>query len=99
MKYSRLFLFLLVFFSLAACDKGIPQEDLIASQFPDDMAEIIVADCAIEGCHVGSSPAGDLNLTSWERMFEGSEYGSMVIPYNYNWSHLFQVTNTYPELG
>ncbi|MEM6631333.1 MAG: hypothetical protein AAF694_16755 [Bacteroidota bacterium] len=70
-----------------------------SSQFPSEVATIFSSNCAISGCHVGDSPPENLNLSSWDRAFQGSDFGAIVIPYAPNWSHLFQHTNTYSDLG
>ncbi len=69
------------------------------SDFPEPVTQILETNCAISGCHVGNTPPENLNLSSWSSAFKGSNFGSVIIPYYSQWSHLFQHMNTYPELG
>lgn len=49
--------------------------------------------CAGTTCHDNGSKAGGLDLTSWQSTMNGSNNGTMVIPYNAFWSHLTSVIN------
>ena len=69
------------------------------SDYPAQVAQIVESSCALSGCHVGENAPEDLDLSSWSKAFEGSDFGAVIIPQAPNWSHLFQHLNTYEELG
>ncbi len=71
----------------------------VVSDFPEPVAQIIETNCAVSGCHAGNNAPENLNLTTWSSTLEGSDFGSVIIPYHAQWSHLFQHVNTYPDLG
>lgn len=80
-------------------DKGLL--DLTTSGYPQDVAQILVKKCATSGCHdeVSKGAAGGLSLVSWDKMFEGSRGGAVVIPYRADYSTLVYYTNSYNEFG
>lgn len=69
--------------------------------FPVAPGEIFINKCATSGCHNDASymAANSLNLSSWEKLFQGSNSGSSVIPYRSDFSSLCYFINTYPNLG
>lgn len=69
------------------------------SDYPVQVAQIVETSCAVSGCHVGESAPENLDLSSWDKAFEGSDFGAVIIPGAPDWSHLFQHLNTYEELG
>jgi DNA-binding beta-propeller fold protein YncE len=78
MKYtliSILSLFIIAF----ACTKD--QSDIIYGNYPKEVGKIIVTKCASSGCHNDESykAAGSLNLSTWNKLFEGSPIGSVII--------------------
>lgn len=64
--------------------------------FPDEVGIIFTTKCAVTGCHdaAGSINADNLRLDSWEALFKGSSHGSVVIPYNTDYSSLLSYINT-----
>jgi len=78
-------------------DKGLA----IYGSYPNDIGKIMVLKCATAGCHNDASykASADLNLSTWETMFQGSSNGSSVIPYRSDFSSLCYFINIYPELG
>lgn len=91
-----LIVFSIVFFS---CKKDERLYD--DGGFPKDIAKIMASKCATSGCHNDASAAGagGLNLSSWEKMFQGSRSGSVIIPYRSDFSSLMYFVNTYEDLG
>jgi YVTN family beta-propeller protein len=97
------------FFLLAAgvsvifsCRKDEPAVDLEASGFPSAVGKIILGKCATAGCHndISYEANAGLNLSSWDKMFEGGRGGACVIPYRPDFSTcMFFVNNNYPEFG
>lgn len=71
------------------------------SMFPPEVQIIFTNKCATSGCHNDKSyqNAANLNMTSWEKLFEGSVNGSVAIPYAPLQSSLLQFINTYDDLG
>jgi DNA-binding beta-propeller fold protein YncE len=64
--------------------------------FPDEIQNILVTSCATGGCHtLQSAPAAaNLNLMTWQNLFEGSRGGSPVVPYSPELSYLLYSVNT-----
>lgn len=69
--------------------------------YPDAVATIIITKCATTGCHNNASyeGAGGLNLTTWDKLFEGGNTGAVVIPYRPDFSTLCFYTNTDSTFG
>lgn len=71
------------------------------SGYPENIGRIILNKCATSGCHNNASykGAGGLNLTTWDKLFEGGSIGSAVIPYRPDFSTLCYYTNADTNLG
>jgi len=78
------------------------------TDYPKDIAYIMLSKCATPGCHVhgetheghSGTLEGLTDLSSWQKMFEGSAHnGAVVIPYRADFSSLMYFVNTYPDLG
>lgn len=84
-------------FSSCKKDKGTPDYE----GYPKEIGEIITGKCAVSGCHnsTGSGAAAGLDLSSWEKLFKGSDHNSVVIPYRADQSCLFFSVNTFDDLG
>ncbi len=105
-KQKIIFAAALAFFVFANSCK---RDELIIGEtdYPNDIAYIMLTKCAVKGCHVhpeeGHQQGHDgqtLDLSSWEKMFEGSDHsGAVVIPYRADLSSLMYFVNTYPDLG
>jgi DNA-binding beta-propeller fold protein YncE len=82
-----------------SCKKDIGDANF--GNYPNDVGKIMVNKCATSGCHNDQSykAAASLNLSTWDKLFEGSGNGSSVIPYNSKFSYLCNFINVYPELG
>src|SRR5688572_2528647 len=87
----------LLFLSDCRKDKGLA----IYGSYPNEIGKIMVLKCAVSGCHNDASyiAAADLNLSTWQNLFKGSNSGSPVIPFRSDFSSLCYFINTYPELG
>jgi DNA-binding beta-propeller fold protein YncE len=90
------FLIALIFIS---CRKDVGEVNF--GDYPNDIGKIIVTNCAISGCHNDQSykAAASLNLSTWEKLFQGSGNGSAIIPYSSKFSFLCSFINTYSDLG
>ena len=84
-----------LFLITACCD----DDPVISAGYPDDVDQIIVSSCAIDDCHKGPNSPEGLDLSSWDLAFNGSDFGAILIPYDAQWSHLFQHLNTFEDLG
>ncbi len=71
------------------------------SNYPDNIANIIVSRCATAGCHNAASykNASGLRLDTWDKLFDGSSHGAVVIPYDIANSSFLYYINTDPSLG
>jgi DNA-binding beta-propeller fold protein YncE len=69
--------------------------------FPEPIAEIMITRCATPGCHNTTSKdaASGLDLSSWDKMFEGNNNGAVTIPYRSGQSTLFYFVNSDSSLG
>ena len=56
---------------LIAC-KHEPPTPVDGSNYPDAVSKIILAKCAVAGCHndISKAGAGGLSMETWDRMFE-----------------------------
>lgn len=93
---------ILIFGSCANDKQEVPQLDpVLDSNFPKAIGEIMVNKCATAGCHNDASfqAAAGLNLSTWDKMIDGSRSGAVVIPFASGQSSLFFICNTYADLG
>ncbi|MCX8080994.1 MAG: hypothetical protein N3F09_07150 [Bacteroidia bacterium] len=86
--------------ALVSCkkDKGKPED---WNGYPFDVGRILITRCATSGCHDSKSyqAAGNLDLSSWDKLFSGTSAGMPVIPYSPEFSYLMYFINSYPDLG
>lgn len=89
-------LFSMILFSCKN-DKAYPE----MGGFPVEVGKILIYKCAVSGCHNDASyqASSNLNLSTWEKMFQGASSGSAVIPYRSDFSSLCLFINSYPSLG
>jgi DNA-binding beta-propeller fold protein YncE len=89
----------LIFFGIGACKRD--PIVITSTDYPKDIAYIMLSKCAVSGCHNNASyeAADHLNLSGWSKLFEGSSSGSTVIPYRTDFSSLLYFVNTFPDLG
>jgi len=92
-----LFTYGLLFFSACKFEKA-PQPD---GDYPPEIASLFQASCSVQGCHNAQSNinAAGLDLSSWERLFQGSRSGAAIVPYSASESFLLNFVNTYADLG
>ncbi len=98
MKHGFPFLFPLLI--LLACTKDKTPK-VSASGYPETIAAIIDNKCSIAGCHNTQSKNGaaDLDLSTWEKMFEGGSGGAVTVPYRHQQSTTFLFCNSDSTLG
>ncbi|MBL7922714.1 MAG: YncE family protein [Bacteroidia bacterium] len=93
---------LLVLLCFGACKYEYYEPPLVsASAYPDPVDQILIGKCATAGCHNTASKdaAAGLDLSSWERMFDGTNNGAVVIPFRSDFSTLCYYTNVDSSLG
>lgn len=101
MKTISAFLVLIsfvIFLSTCRKDKGMPDY----AGYPEEVGKIIINKCAVSGCHntISKDGAAGLDLTTWEKLFEGSRGGNAaVIPFRPDQSFLLYAVNTFSDMG
>ncbi len=82
-------------------DVGRRTPEVSEHNFPPAVAGIFLNKCATSGCHNNTSylAAGRLNLSSWEKLFEGKSSGAVVIPFRPDHSTLMYSINSFDEFG
>lgn len=107
MTKSRLLVaFLLLFFFIIYLFHSCTyrKEELAAANegcYPEEIGNIFITRCATPGCHdaISNEAAGGLDLSSWDKLFEGTRAGSAVVPFRSDQSFLVNFINTYSDLG
>ncbi|MFZ1517588.1 MAG: hypothetical protein WAU11_02370 [Ignavibacteriaceae bacterium] len=103
-----LILFCTIILAFAGCEDN-PKDPVryIDSNFNGfekyEVAEVLINNCASAGCHIGSTPAGDIALDSYYSLVKGAVHsssnhnhtntfeGEVVVPYNAEKSLLYQM--------
>ncbi|MGH2575168.1 MAG: YncE family protein, partial [Ignavibacteria bacterium] len=71
-----------------------PVSPIETVKFSRDILPIFAQNCNFPGCHNSFDKSDGIDLTSWNSlMFQGSNIGPLVIPYNAWWSNLVQHIN------
>jgi len=94
-KFSLIGLILfIIIYAFQACTNKVAYP-YTSSQFPNEVAQIIITNCATDGCHNQQSyqNAGGLLLDSWEALMNGSNNGACVIPFSPENSSLLYYIN------
>lgn len=101
-KLLNIFIILLLSGVIAGCDSCDPPPTSPEIVLPSDSEPVIYSkhiqpiftkNCAGAGCHIGGNKFSGLALDSWSDVMAGSKYGSMVVPYSGNKSHLVYQIN------
>lgn len=97
---SFVLMYFIVFASCVSNKKEIP-DPANESGYPDEVANILVNKCATGGCHNTQSKEGaaGLDLSTWNKLFEGARSGANVIPYSSDQSNLLYFINTDSSIG
>jgi YVTN family beta-propeller protein len=101
MKQSLVLIFFSLIILLISCTKDVGSFNYASLGYPQDVAKIIVTKCAVTGCHndISKGAVGGLSLETWDKLFEGSRGGAVIIPYRPDHSTFMYYTNSYDELG
>lgn len=72
-----------------------------ASGYPTDVGQIFLGKCATSGCHndISNHACAGINMSSWDKLFEGGRSNASVIPFSPGQSYLLFSVNTFPDLG
>lgn len=67
-----------------------------ATGYPADVEKIIVENCATAGCHNTASKdaSAGLDMSTYDKLFNGTNSGAALIPYRGDFSMLLYYTNT-----
>lgn len=87
--------FFVVAFNFLSCKRDKDEPLIVETNYPPDIENIIINKCATAGCHnaLSKNGAAGLDLSTWDKMFEGSRGGACVIPYRPDFSLLIYYTN------
>ncbi len=93
-----LFAFLFILFLFSACLKDHGEPDYLG--YPEKPGKIIVNKCSITGCHnsISKDACDGLDLSSWNKLFEGGRNNSSVIPYRPDQSFFLYAANTFDDI-
>jgi YVTN family beta-propeller protein len=93
---KSVFIISLLLTLIVSCRRDKYETPIVNTGYPPEVEEIIVAKCAQSGCHNTQSKdaAAGLDLSSWEKMFDGSSGGAVTVPYSTLFSTLLYYTNT-----
>jgi DNA-binding beta-propeller fold protein YncE len=96
---KKIFFVAVIVSFLFSCRKD--QGDPDTKGYPAEVGQIILTKCAVSGCHneISYEGAGGLNLSSWEKLFEGGSGSACVIPYRSDFSTMCYYVNSFPDLG
>ncbi|MFM7015615.1 MAG: hypothetical protein ACKOX3_04735 [Bacteroidota bacterium] len=94
-NYIKIIFALAILFPISSCRYDV-YEAPVVSNYPDNVGTIITGKCATSGCHneISSAGAANLDLTTWESMYRGTNNGAVVIPKRPDFSTLLYFTNT-----
>lgn len=104
------FVFLSVIYAstmfLQSCEQDFTSSNGVNSNFPSEIDAIFNTPytasnitCTTPSCHSNENTARNFNLTDWQKSMNGSENGTMIIPYNGFWSHMVSVLNSDTNLA
>lgn len=76
-------------------DKAEEPTPVVETNYPPDVEAIITSKCATAGCHntLSNDGAAGLDLSTWEKLFDGGRNGAAVIPYRPDFSLVIYYTN------
>ncbi len=94
------FLFvILILLNLYSCEKDIITNESVV-EFPDSISTIFNTPlgttnqtCISSSCHNTIDRASGFDLENWTNAMNGSDNGTMIIPYNAFWSHIIAAVN------
>ncbi len=101
-----IFLTLVCAFSVTSCEQDFTEPNSGIVEFPDDISQLFNTpyteenlSCTTPSCHASGNNSNGLNLQDWQSTMNGSQNGSMVVPYNGFWSYMYSVVNPDSNAG
>ncbi|MBS1517709.1 MAG: beta-propeller fold lactonase family protein [Bacteroidetes bacterium] len=83
-----------------SCEQDFVNNNTDIVKFPPEIEAIFSTpytannlSCNTPSCHSNENSASGFNLVDWQKAMNGSDNGTMIIPYNGFWSHLIAVVN------
>ncbi|MBK8983291.1 MAG: beta-propeller fold lactonase family protein [Ignavibacteria bacterium] len=108
LKHFRIIITFTVFLSavfLNSCEQDFVNNNPDIIKFPPEIETIFNTpitnsniSCSTPSCH-GNENSSGMNLVDWQKAMNGSDNGTMIIPYNGFWSHLYGVVNNDTLIG
>ncbi|MFM7217544.1 MAG: c-type cytochrome domain-containing protein, partial [Bacteroidota bacterium] len=100
MNFAAVLMAGILFMSMSGChDK--PSPDKNNGGYPDEVADILLTQCATTGCHTTSNAANaaGIDLSSWDKLFDPGRSGNSVVPSAPQYSYLLYSINTDTNQG
>lgn len=100
MKRKLFFLCICLWYTSCKYDNYEPIV-LVNTGYPKQVESIVIGKCATAGCHntLSKGAAAGLDLSDWDKMFEGTNNGAVTIPYRSDFSSLCYFTNVDSSQG
>jgi len=89
-KYFLIFSFLFLLFFYACAHEIIDYESVDQIVYSEHVQPIFKNNCLSSGCHNSQNRANGLDLTSWESLVRGSDFGAVIISGHGEHSHLVE---------
>jgi len=85
---------------LGALFSSCTKDQTVDTGYPKEVGDILSKKCATAGCHntISKGAAGGIDLSSWDKLFDGGRSGTPVIPYSTDYSYLLYFVNSYPDI-
>ena len=107
LKCISLFSLIIIVVSINSCEQDFVSNNPDIVEFPPEIKAIFDTpftqtnlSCSTPSCHGNdNSQSGGLNLVDWQKAMNGSDNGTMIVPYNGFWSHLYSVVNSDTLVG
>ncbi|MEO8666848.1 MAG: beta-propeller fold lactonase family protein [Ignavibacteria bacterium] len=102
--FSIIFIIILYFsvIYLQSCKQDFANNPEGSTEFPDEISAIFntpytvgqnTFTCSTPSCHASGNNANGMDLVDWQNALNGSNNGTMIIPYNGYWSHIIAYLN------
>ncbi|MEO0312612.1 MAG: hypothetical protein RIQ89_2269 [Bacteroidota bacterium] len=92
---SKSIIIVTILIALYSCTRKKIEVPELSSNYPMKIESIMKTKCAVSGCHntISKDAAAGLDLSSWEKLFEGGRSGSAVIASRPDYSLIIYYTN------
>lgn len=94
------FLLVLFLIGISGCTYDV-YETPVVTNYPANVEKILINKCSTSGCHNTQSKeaAAGLDLSTWDKMFDGTNNGAVTIPFRPDFSTTLYFTNTDSSRG